>query len=84
VEAIPPARLKQLGLEGGVVITRITGAPAANTELRPGDVVLQVGGKPVADVAAFNATVAKLPAGRMVPLLISRGGNARYVPIQLK
>jgi len=84
VEAIPPARLKQLGLEGGVVITRITGAPAANTELRPGDVVLQVGGKPVADVAAFNAAVAKLPAGRMVPLLISRGGNARYVPIQLK
>ncbi|MFZ5723992.1 MAG: DegQ family serine endoprotease [Pseudomonadota bacterium] len=84
VDAIPPAKLQQLGLGGGVVITRVTGSPAADSELRPGDIILAIGGKPVNDVAAFNAVVAKLPAGRMVPLLVTRGGNPRYVPIQPK
>ncbi len=84
VESIPPAKLKQLGIDGGVVVTRVSDGAAANAGVRPGDLVLQVGGMPVNTVQAFNAAVAKLPVGRMVPLLVARGDEARYIPIQVK
>ena len=74
---------RHLGIKGGVLVTRITGEPAAGTELRPGDVIVAVNNREVAGVAAFNELVGTLPAGKWVPLLVNRGGNPQYIPIQV-
>lgn len=84
VEALTPALQKRLGVGSGVVISRISGEPASAADLRPGDVILAVNNRAVDSVAAFNAQVDRLPAGKWVPLLVSRGGNSRYVPVFVK
>lgn len=84
VEALPEQRRKELGVKGGVVITNITGEPASATELRPGDVIVAVNNREITGMAAFNEAVEALPVGKWVPLLVSRGGNPRYVPIRIR
>jgi S1-C subfamily serine protease len=53
------------------------GGPAAEADVRAGDVVLRVGGTPVKDLAGlFRQVWALGKAGVKVPLLISREGDA--------
>lgn len=84
VEALPETRRKQLGIKGGVMVTRVTGEPASSVGLRPGDVIVAVNNREIDGLATFNAVIDKLPAQKWIPLLINRGDSAQYVPIQIR
>lgn len=84
VEAVPEARRKQAGGKGGVIVTRVLGEPATATELRAGDVIVAVNSREVGSVSEFNAAIEKLPAGKLVPLLVDRAGSPMFVAIRLK
>jgi len=84
IDAVPEARRKQAGGKNGVLVTRITGEPASASELRPGDVILAINGREVDGIAAFNAALGKIPAGKLVPLLVDRAGNPVFMPIRVK
>lgn len=57
-------------VSGRVMVTRVTpGSPAAKAGLAPGDLILGVGGKPVAGLVEFyRALWTRGPAGATVPL----------------
>jgi serine protease Do len=84
VEAIPEARRRQLGVRGGVIVARVAGDSAARAGLRPGDVILAVNNRDVDTPQAFAEVVAGLPAGKWVPLLVSRGGSPQYIALQVE
>ena len=71
-------------LDGGVQITRVaSGGPGAMAKLQAGDILTLLAGKPVDSVKDFERIVAALPAGKMVPVRIVRGGQAGFVAIQV-
>ena len=64
----------------GVVVTRVDpGSPAARAGLRPGDILLEVGGKPVDGVDAFRQ--AWTSAKGKVALLVNRRGTTTFVVV---
>ena len=57
--------------------------PAARAELRRGDVILGVGGHPVADLADFYTRLwAQGPAGAIIPLRLQRDGDVFEMEIR--
>ena len=74
---------RQLGLKPGegVGISSIKGGAARNADLRPGDVVLQVGRASVGSVAALDRELGKVRDGQTVMLLVRRGGATQFVAV---
>jgi S1-C subfamily serine protease len=70
-------------LESHVVVVGISpGGPAARAELRPGDVILAVGGVAVADLAEFYSRLWAYPPGATIALRILREEDAFEVNIR--
>jgi len=63
--------------QAGVIITGVLrNGPAAQADLRPGDVITQLGGKTIASVAALLSGVSALPPGQPAPLTVLRQGKS--------
>ncbi len=75
---------RQLGLGedvSGVVISAVKpGSPAAAAGLRRGDVIEEVGRRPVTSVRQFESAVKS--SGDVVLLLVNRGGQTLFVPLE--
>jgi serine protease DegQ len=72
----------QLATREGVLIAGVLqGGPAGAAGLRPGDVVVAVGGQPVAGTAALLRAVAALRPGSRVVLAVLRGKQRAEVPV---
>ncbi len=76
------AQRKELKVEGGVMVGEVTGA-AARAGVRKGDVILAVNNQDVKSVDQFNKMMEQFDKGRIVALLVRRGGNSVYVPFRL-
>jgi serine protease Do len=63
---------------GGLLVEGVNGA-AARAGVAPGDIVLQAGGKPVNSVEDLRAATRQ---DKTVALLVQRGGQRLFVPIQ--
>ncbi len=78
------ARAAGLERPAGVVIAQITpGSPAARGGLRPGDIILALDGKEVADPAALAYRVGTQNVGAQVTLTLVRDGRALNLPVRL-
>ncbi len=82
-EDIDDTQAQQLGLaRGGVVVTNLyVGSPAQAAGLRPGDVVLAVGGAEVASAQEVLARVAQAAPGSKLSLKVQRGQGVTELPI---
>lgn len=65
---------------GGLVVEQAAG-PAARAGIRPGDLVLGVNGHPVVEDRQLRVLLAS--ADKHVALLVQRGGERLFVPIDL-
>lgn len=72
---------EEAGVDSGVIITDVSG-PAANAELRPGDVILAVNGKPVATVTELDSLLGSKK--NSAALLVQRGQARSFVAITRK
>ncbi len=73
----------RLGSTAAAVITGVTAAsPAADAGLRPGDVILQVDGKPVDGPGPLQAIIEVARVGEPMALTISRGGVNQVVQVR--
>jgi serine protease Do len=69
------------GTRGAVVTDIDPDAPAARS-LQPGDVILQVAGKPVTNATEASTALRAVPAGRAVGLRIIRRGQEQFVTVR--
>jgi serine protease DegQ len=68
--------------ESGVIITGVLqNGPAALAGMRPGDVILRIGDKPIADVVQLLGAVASLKPGAAAVFSISRKGQAQELNV---
>ncbi len=75
---------KQLSTKGGVLVTNVVGdGPAAAAGVKPGDVILTVGGREVADNRALLQAVASQPPGAKVEVRVLRDGKERTIAVVL-
>ena len=80
VENINSDRRRELGdPEGGVVITDIESDDAWRAGLRPGDVILMINNRDVADLDGFEALVENVEPNRAVALRVWRNGTANFI-----
>jgi len=84
-EDIDDGQARQLGLaRGGVVVTNLyVGSPAQAAGLRPGDIVLAVGGAEVGSAQEVLARVAQATPGSKVALKVQRGREVSEVPVEV-
>lgn len=80
VRPLTPQEREEAGVPGGLAVAGVDG-PAARAGIAPGDVVLAVNGIPVRGPEALRSIAAK--AGRHVALLVARGEERIFVPIDL-
>ncbi len=65
--------------QGVVVVAVDPGSPAAQERIRPGDIILEIGGVGVDDPAAFNAALANAAQkGQKRALLLVRSGDRQH------
>lgn len=69
--------------QGALVAEVGADSPAARGGLRPGDVVLAVGGQRVRDPRALARQVAEIPAGQEARLTVRRNGAEQEVTVRL-
>lgn len=77
-------RQRELGLQYGVYVDRVGAGPGARAGIRPGDILLQINGKPLRNVAGLRLLTAQLPRDRAVPVLIRRGASSQFVALKLE
>jgi len=65
-------------VSGGLLVQGVNG-PAARAGVVPGDIVLQAGGKPVRSVEDLRAATS---TGKTIALLVQRGDQRLFVPLQ--
>jgi Do/DeqQ family serine protease len=78
VQEITPALAESFKLgdaRGALIAGVLRGGPADKAGIKPGDVLLEVGGKPVADPASMLNLVAALAPGGSATLRLSRQGR---------
>ena len=69
--------------KGGVIVKKIDKGPAADANIRHGDVILKIDNHDVKDAAHFEKLVGKLSKGKSVPVLIQRGNNPIFLAIKI-
>ena len=88
VAPLTPAIAKQYNLDAndkGVIVSDVEeGSPAADAELRPGDLITEVDRQPVTSVADFRDVLAKAKDKESVLILVKRDGASRFVILRRK
>lgn len=78
---LTPDNKRRLNIESGVLIREVSGN-AEKAGLRPGDVVIALGGEKVSSVAAFSKLLGARSGDAVIPLLIQRGDHTLFVPVK--
>ena len=82
VEELAQSDLEQLGLENGVLVKGVeAGSPAAESGLRPGDVLVSINRENVESAKQFESMASKLPREKSLPILIQRGDARTFMPL---
>lgn len=86
VEPLNAERREALGLSAdidGVVVSNVSGGPAAEAGLSPGDLITRINRTPVTSIETFAEAVAQIESGRSVPLLVQRDNNQRFLALRI-
>jgi serine protease Do len=81
-----PAELRQkrpLPESGGALVKGLGEGAARAAGLRPGDVLLKLGGEPLDGPAEAKRLLAAVDSGDRVPVLVQRGEQALYLPLRI-
>ena len=86
VQNLTPALAQQFRLRDnkGVVVVQVeSGSPAADANIRPGDLILEVNGVVVATVKEYLEAVAKMKKGTVARFLVKRAGRTLYLTLEI-
>ncbi len=83
-QELTPELAKTLGLddEGGVIVADVEpNSPAAEADIRRGELILEINRRPVKKIQDYTAALEKNKKGESVLLLVKRGEHKRFVVI---
>jgi serine protease Do len=80
---MPAEARKQLGIDYGLVVEDVVGGPAERSPIQPGDVIVAVNQQRFSSIQEFNRLVSQRKKGERLALLVRRGPNSVYVPIEI-
>jgi serine protease Do len=86
LEKVPPAAAEKMGLKEGVglAIKQVNPDGAGSKMgLQEGDVILEIDGKTVSDVSAFNKEVTEAKKNKVIRLKVQRGSATIFLATQL-
>ncbi|MEX0716154.1 MAG: Do family serine endopeptidase [Planctomycetaceae bacterium] len=86
IQPVDSKLAKQFGVsvgEGAIVSNVMPDSPAANAELRPGDVIVRVNGHDVRGPRGLQNVVEQLEVGKSYDLVVLRDGDRRTIPVTL-
>jgi serine protease Do len=82
VSALDSKTHRELGR--GVRVDQVSpGSVGHYAGLRPGDIILQIDRKNVENAEEFRKIVAKLPTGRMIPVLVHRQDADQFIVLKI-
>jgi serine protease Do len=84
VSDLTDAQRKELKIESGGVFVNDAQGAAARAGIRRGDVILAVNNQDVKSVEHLRELMGAIEKGRIVALLIRRGGNSLYIPFRVE
>jgi serine protease Do len=87
VARLDPEVASQLGLkeDHGVEVSKVfENTPAAKAGIKPGDILTNVGGKPIKDGRELQQLVAGLPLKKPVDVTIFRDGKTQVLPVTIE
>jgi serine protease Do len=87
VQDLTPEMAQRLGLTetAGVVITGMSDdSPAADSGMKPGDLIVEINRDPIKTIADYNRVVGDFEKGETVLFLIKRGPNTLFFTVDLK
>ncbi|MHB1099865.1 MAG: DegQ family serine endoprotease [Burkholderiales bacterium] len=80
---LTPDQKKQIQSTHGLVVANLEDGPAALAGVMRGDVILSLNNQDVDSVAGFEKLLEKIPKGKVIALLVWRGGNAIFVTMKV-
>ncbi len=83
VENVPRDLKQEWDIDGGVLVKGITSRRAQAAGIRVGDVIMQMAGTEVTNVATFRQLMKDLEGRGRVPVLLVRDGNPTFVSLRL-
>jgi serine protease Do len=87
IQQVTPEMAKALGMkqaEGSIVAAVTPGGPAAEAELRPGDVITRLGNKTPADERALLRTITISPIGEKITFGLWRDGTVQSLDVTVR
>lgn len=81
VRPLTPDERKQVDITAGLLVENVSDGPAARAGIQPGDVILSVNGEKTGSVEKLRSLVTR--SGKRVALLILRGEQQRFVPLNI-
>ncbi len=86
VEDLDPRLARRFGLKeakGVVVVDVMAGSSAAEAGLRRGDIILEINGKDIPDVKAFQKIIADQPKKSFARFLVKRQGRSIFLAVEI-
>ncbi len=83
VDEVPESLQSENNLPGGILVKEASDDPALSAGLRAGDIITQVGGREISEVADLQNMLDSLPTDRPIPVLVVRGGNSTFLTLRL-
>lgn len=81
LRALTREERNQTGVGQGILVEDVNDGPAARAGIRAGDVILAVNGEQVGSVGQLRARIEHV--GKRIALLVQRGENKLFVPVNL-
>jgi serine protease Do len=84
VETADPQTMAELGLTGGVVVTRVKpDSPSAEAGVAAGDIMTRLGSVAIGDLSDLKAAIESLVPGKSVPARLIRRGSPLFIGIRV-